>query len=218
MIPDGTVLANDNNGFGFFVLGDIDVLSADMTLTNLFDLDTGESHISDGYYPSGVRVINEGNGVEQSLSYRGYLDGFMYTPVEDPYYDESNPMEPLDPISMQLIGTGSYYSSFVWTTNDYTPGTVNVGQTLEGGSSDVLPLADIEAYSCSWGTTMLSLMIPATNGWTPEVRYATALKPEPPVWTLISPRTVTTNAGIWTIQFNYPAGQNNCVFRIEAWK
>ena len=178
------------------------------THTNSFD----GTQISDGVGvgPSGVRLYNEGGGLENSVCYEGPLNGFDQTPVVD------NGWDTLDPISIQLSGTGSYYSGFGWTTNDYTPGTVNVGQTLEGGSADVLPLADIEAYS--WAPNLLSLTIPATNGWTPEVRYATALKPEPPVWTLISPRTVTNNAGVWTIQFNYPAGSNNCVFRIEAWK
>lgn len=211
-IPSGTLLPNEANGYGFFVLGDLELPSCDLSLTNIIDAWDPYNQISDGSYPCGLRLINEGNGIEQSISYRGPMDGFTRVYAQEDYSGYP------DPYSLQLSGTGSNYAGFAWQTNLYTPGSVNVGQTLEGGGPEPEPDPDIPIGGFSRVSSQLSITMTATNGWAPEVWYTTALLPNPQSWIWITTRTVTTNAGLWTIQFAYPAGQNNCCFRVEMLK
>lgn len=208
VLPEGMVLPNTVSGYGFYVLGDADVpnLNKVFAHTNTFD----GTQISDGVAPSGVRLYNEGGGVESSVCYGGPLSGFNRTQVDDDGWDS------LDPIDIQLSGMGSNYTSFVWTTNSMTPGLLNVGQSF--GTNEFGPDPDIPIGGFSRVSSQLSITMTATNGWAPEVWYTTALLPNPQSWIWVSTRTVTTNAGLWTIQFAYPAGQNNCCFRVEMSK
>ncbi len=207
VIPDGAVMSNEINGYGFYVLGDPELSAKDQTLTYTNEIDY--TQISDGDYPSGVRLYNEGGGIEQSVSYRGPIAGFTTLYAEEDY--SSNP----DPYSLQLAGIGTNYADFGWRTNSMTPGAANVAQQFGTNATDVVTIA-IGGFARAGG--QLSITMAGTNGWGPEVWYLSALLPNPQSWTLISPRTVTTNAGIWTIQFAYPAGLNNCCFRVEAVK
>lgn len=206
VVPDGAVISNEVNGFGFYVFGDPDVLTKDQTLTYANEIDG--TQISDGDYPSGVRLYNEGGGIEQSMSYCGSISGFNRVYARERY--DTKP----DPYSLQLGGFGTNYVSLDWRTNSMTPGTANVGQSFATNGVD--PIFQLSGFVRTNG--LLSITMAGTNGWGPEVWYLSALLPNPQSWTLVSPRTVTTNAGIWTIQFAYPAGLNNCCFRVEAVK
>ena len=203
VLPDGSILPNDINGYGFYVLGDPELPAKDQVLIYTNEIDY--TQISDGDYPSGVRLLNEGGDIEQSVSYRGLIDGFSLLPAAEDY--SSDP----DPYSIQLTGNGSNYTDFTWATNLYTPGSLNVGQSFGTNGPEPEVLID----GIIRGSSQLTLTMTATNGWWPEVWYTAALLPNPSSWTWISTRTITTNAGIWTLQFAYPAGVNNCFFRVE---
>jgi hypothetical protein len=218
-IPSGTVLSNISNGYGFYVLGDFELSIKNMTLiyTNMED----ETHIADGSSPSGIMIINEGNQIEQSLSYEGDIQGFSFLPARE--YSEP------DPYSLQLAGEGTYYTNFTWRTNSMTPGAVNVGQSFGSGPNPSETNAAVEIWNISCAT-QITITAAFTNavGWVPDAFYVTKLVPSPQTsdWILISPRQVTTNiistdAGLWSIQFAYPSdlpAQTNCYFRVKAKK
>ena len=64
VIPEGTALYDITGGMGFYILGDTDLPFADATFTHTNEYDG--TQISDGLGngPSGVRLYNEGGGIE----------------------------------------------------------------------------------------------------------------------------------------------------------
>ena len=136
-IPDGTILADDASGYGFFVLGDLQQTFSDMYLTNIIDEIDPYNQITDGTQPSGIRLSNEGGGIEQNLCYGGVITGFTPLAAEEDYY-----LYP-DPYALQLSGAGYGYTNFTWSTNGMTPGSVNTDQILTNAPSaepDILVL------------------------------------------------------------------------------
>ncbi|MBP7830132.1 MAG: hypothetical protein KA248_09470 [Kiritimatiellae bacterium] len=125
-IPQGTVLSNMTNGFGFYLLGDQPVMNVNQHFahTNWTYLNDEDDQISDGAWPSGIRLYNEGGGIEQSISYAGPITNFTRV-----YAEEDWRYRP-DPNALQLAGTGSVYDAFNWRTNEMTPGAANAGQSL----------------------------------------------------------------------------------------
>jgi predicted extracellular nuclease len=98
--------------------------------------------------PDGFALVDDSGQVVQFLSYEG-----SFTATEGPAIGESSEAigvaqsgDPaLDPVgaSLQLTGTGTTYADFTWTrTQANTAGTVNTGQTLEGGDEEPLPPCD----------------------------------------------------------------------------
>jgi len=201
-LPHGTVLSNDADGYGFFVLSDSNIPAMDMLLTNVIDV--WDNQIANGDYPSGVQLLNEGGGIEQNISYRGPIEGF------DRIYAEEDFWFLEDPYGLQLTGTGTSYGDFSWSTNQYTPGAKNDGQTF--GEPVGLP-TNIWILSFTRSSQM-RIACQATNGWNPEVWYTASLA-SPQSWTLIGTRTITTNAGTWYIDFAEPVGGVNYLFRVE---
>ena len=220
ILPQGTFLSNTASGYGFFVLGDAGVANVNMLFchTNVYD----GTQISDGDNASGVQLCNEGGGIETNVCYGGPLQGFNWIPVID------DGETTLDPIDIQLSGTGTKYTNFVWSLANMTPGAVNVDQCFGDCSNLSNAAVEIETIYCA--ATQITIMAAFTNaiGWVPDALYVTKLVPSPQTsdWILISPRQVTTNiistdAGLWSIQFAYPSdplAQTNCYFRVKATK
>jgi hypothetical protein len=211
-ILDDTILANEASGHGFFVLGDLQITASDMYLTNIISEIDPFNQISDGTSPSGIRLLNEVGGREQSVSYCGPIDGCERLYVEDSYSTG-------DPYDLQLSGTGTNYSDFVWGTNSMTPGIVNAGQSFPDTN------AAVEIWTISCAATQITISACFTNatGWVPDALYITNLLVNPQTWSLITNRTVdTTNftdAGRWWIHFAYPADplvMSSCYFRVKA--
>jgi hypothetical protein len=158
-IPDGSALTNGaTNAFGFYSIGDSNLgsqVNIHFNHTNWFGNDYTDQ-ISDGDWPSGIRIVNEGGGPEHSISYRGNIEGFQRVyQAEDWVYP--------DPTAIMLTGTGGYESAFTWVrTNDYTINGMNDYQTLMAWNSPTLVSPDvtnITKTSASMGATIL-----ATNG------------------------------------------------------
>lgn len=130
-IPSGTVLANETNGFGFYVIGDQELTTnhpIDMVLTNLVPATVNpfnpadRDHIRD---PSGiVRLLDNYGNVVYSLAYGAYDSGSEHLPVSlDPTGYNTN--------SLSLGGIGSRYGDFEWNDEGaLTIGTANTGQSL----------------------------------------------------------------------------------------
>lgn len=140
-IPSGTILSNTASGYGFYVIGDQQLLDngkkVNQVLTTLVpasvnpyaadDLD----HIRD---PSGIiRLLDNYSNVIYSLSYGAYDTGSDILPVaQDPTAYNTN--------SLSLSGTGSGYDDFSWNkTNDLTIGDINTGQEFVEDSDIPMP-------------------------------------------------------------------------------
>ena len=129
-IPGGTVLGNDTNGFGFYVLGDQQLTTnypIDLVLTNLIstnvmpDAIEVRDHIHDA---SGViRLLDNYGNLVYSLSYGAYDSNSDRIPYSQQLVDNTN--------ALSLTGAGSTYGEFSWNvTNGMTIGRANTGQSL----------------------------------------------------------------------------------------
>jgi len=117
-IPTNTLIPNDVNGFGFFVLGRPGIPSPprDMVMTNLLSW----------YVPGAIRLINEMGQIEQALAYGGGAPGHPYIGASDSDFILDPPTN-----SVALTGTGSSYEDFTWgESSPTTPGDVNNGQNF----------------------------------------------------------------------------------------
>ncbi|HIE10203.1 MAG TPA: hypothetical protein EYP62_01150 [Kiritimatiellae bacterium] len=205
-LTNGSALGNATNGYGFFVIGDTDVPNVDMVFTHSNNAEYG--HISDGDGPSGVRLLNEAGGVEQSLSYGGPIEGF--DPIPAAAFDDGDVH--IDPWDVQLSGSGTGYQDFAWAlTNNMTPGEANAGQTLEPSSSPPPPQVVIVSFALGTNVTIRST---GTNTWTPQPWYATNLAS--PDWIAVSPYWSAYDSGTDTVWFDYPVTSGPCFFRIQS--
>jgi hypothetical protein len=130
-----------------------------------------------------------------------------------------------DPYSLQLDGSGAYYTNFAWSTNGMTPGAINHGQSFGLG-----PVAAIEIQTISCVQTQITITAVFTNtaDWMLYALYVARLPPNLQTgdWVAISPLGVETNpytstTGLWSIRFAYPTSsftQSNCFFRVKAVK
>jgi len=209
ILPKLSILSNQVNGFGFFVLGDPSAILANvnLTLTNIIYAWDPYNQISDGVYPSGIRLINEAGGFEQSISYRGPIQGFNQISASE-YWQNA------DPKDVQMTGTGSYYTNFTWITNvTYTPGAVNVGQTLvKPADPETPPIVDI--IQTVFGTNIWITTYGNTNSWIVAPYAATNLN-RSQTWLAVSPfNSVYKGGGTNLLWFNIPSTGANYYYRI----
>jgi len=131
-ISNGTVLANETNGIGFFLLADPELPSPvpDIVMTNYLS-DPLEFH-----RPGMIRLLNELGGIEHAVAFDGYVDGAYIIPVND--LDNSN-LSDAPTQTVALVGTGINQSQFDWSAvTPRTPGAVNPGQSF--GDQPVIAL------------------------------------------------------------------------------
>jgi len=170
IIATNTVIANDTNGFGFFLLAMPDMTNPvpDMVITSAFPISMS------GQKPGGIRLLNEVGGVEHAVSFGGFVPGFVrITPTDDDFFfDLTN--------TIALTGTGFYEGQFAWTNSaPPTPGAANPGQNfadpaLISASPTVLTFSYIpESFNpptktfviSNAGVSVLSYDIAATPSW-----------------------------------------------------
>ncbi len=212
--PPNTVLTDMTNGYGFFVLGDTGWGAlADINFTNFTKYDPlGEwdDNLADGY-PDGIRLLNEVGGIEYSLSYSGPMPGFNRIPPSQ--YDTAS-------YSLNLAGVGSNYADFAWTLTNYTPRTINPGQTLvpQGEPPEPpVPPDSVEIVRFVYGTNLIIFTAGNTNAspWAVAPYWTQNLRAEPQDWQPLTPFTSTYEGGgsnrIW---FNLPTATTNRIFRI----
>lgn len=115
VIEDETVIADEHNGFGFYVFGteDLDPALVDVVLTNLLQT----------RLPGGAALYNEMGGLEHAVAYDGGVPGYQPMGVSDPDFGTSTE-------SVGLSGVGANSEQFDWTVNPPTPGAPNNSQTF----------------------------------------------------------------------------------------
>jgi len=205
-VPNNTLISNEVSGFGFYVFGDAELgTNKNITLTTTNEWDG--SQVSDGFVASGVRLLNEGGGVEQSISYRGSLPGFTDMTSEEWWTH-------LDPNSLQLRGTGSYYTNFLWATNAMTPGYVNVDQFFD---TNVVYVPDIDIV---WLRVTTNVVIGAydTNSWHHTPYYTTNVMLDSGNWQQVAGFNNTWSGPTNTLWFNLPTTSGVHLFRVRGTK
>lgn len=207
-IQNNTILPNDYQGFGFFVLG----------LSNIPNVNMVFSHAPEGSPPyasylktdGGVRLLNEFGVVQYAMSYGlagSNLYGFSWIGIDTP--------DLWADFSLALTGTGSNYYNFTWATNDASsPGDVNALQFMTGGNLDPLPsLSNVWFTNCR-AQTQVTMRATSTNGWVSAPFYTTRITNHWSQWIAISPYYSSYANGITTVWFDYPSGVTNAYFRL----
>jgi len=131
-IPTNTLLVDQTNGYGFFVLGDLQLTNGapiDLTLTNALPYvpfgspyqvpPTTNDHIYDGV--GVIRLLDQYSNTFYSVSYLGYASGSDKIPQWQLSHDTN---------SIGLHGTNTTYAGFAWEMDSNTIGQINVGQGL----------------------------------------------------------------------------------------
>lgn len=129
-IPPNSVLGNEQDGYGFYVIGSSNTPNVQIAWA------TGLDVLPD--LNGGARLLNEFGGVvgsvhwwSESVNDPGLWPGFVNIWEYDDFFGESGPA---------AHGTGSTFDDFSWWPDaSITPGSVNGGQTLTGGDTNVLP-------------------------------------------------------------------------------
>ncbi|MBN1268791.1 MAG: hypothetical protein JXB04_04330 [Kiritimatiellae bacterium] len=202
--PNNTILPWDTNGFGFYVVGDTNLLNVNVVFTNAI---AGDNNLAKKGYivlrnEMGLTeyVLGYGDQAPTNLSADIYI-GFDY----DLWFDD---------YSLGLQGTGSNYYDFTWDTNDWiTPGTVNEGQELVNGTPGANPTLDeVLIFDWTLGNDVL-LYATGTNGWLVQPYYTTNLAENPPEWTAITPFYSIYDDGVQTIWFDRPTN-SPAIYRV----
>ncbi len=137
-IPNGMVFTNQQNGFGFYVLGDHTLKAAGEPVNQVLtvtvptnvvpwaDEDSNHVHNVRGV----IRLLNEHSNLVYSLSYQGSAVGSDQIPINQQDGGTN---------SVGLTGTGSSFNDFTtWALGGFTIGAVNNGQTLVPPGGDEL--------------------------------------------------------------------------------
>lgn len=161
------IIPNASNGFGF---------------VNVPGPSTG---IQNGA-PDGIALVDSTNTVRQFLSYEGTFtavggpaNGLVSTDI-GVNEDGTQP----DSLTLQLQGSGSASSDFVWAANvSATRGTINIGQTFSGGSPSPTPTGTPTPTPTDTGTptptpTSTSTPTPTPTPTTPPVPVPTTTIPK----------------------------------------
>lgn len=198
VIKNNSILQNDTNMHGFWLLASNGVAAADMNLTNTLPAEAGARlRRSMGAIERGVcwgdpSTANAGKDMVTNVSQR-----FVYIGFDDWW---AQPPE----ASLSLIGTGTNYSDFTWGYATPSPHRENFGQIIVEGGNPIPPLITI-TISNFWivsNNVYISFSSTASNDIRPSPWYSTNLIPAP-VWYAVSP--VSTSyyqpTGIYTQWF-----------------
>jgi len=201
-IGSNAVLADDSNGYGFFVFGAPDVQGKDMEL----DYDFGDMIFGDPNYikvPGGLVLKRDFGAIEYKVSFNTdqlIADGF--TDLGDDEYANAG-WDVGYSKSFQLTGTGTNYADFSWSWEEgFTPGTVNSGQTIGSGSNEF----SIAITDYWFDGTTVYIVSQGTGDWSiPQVWYSTNLTVATPEWLQLGGVTNAGSSSVVTQWFTVPS-------------
>jgi len=181
VVTNSFVLPSTTNGFGFFLLGDVNTTGRNMTLTNDLPVEGGIRLIrKSGIYADAVTFATD-------ISIVAALTNQFFTYAGDDAWGLDN--------SLSLEGTGGVNNAFVWiNTAIYSAGMINEGQMLTGTNQtySTPPTINIVAFlvnvsniwiECSGGTNdwgaapWYSTNLINTNGWVLKTPFTSTLTP-----------------------------------------
>ena len=200
-LSSGTVLANENNGFGFWVIGGSTVVSRDMSLTTKLG------------YPGGVRLRRSMGAYEHAVCFGDSIGSVATLTNLGFIYLTSDPFSSTKGIS--ATGTGSTARDFTNWVNSFslTPGLTNINQVLIGyGPTPEPPQFMIYAIRMN---TNVWLECTGTNGWFATPWYTTNLTVSNS-WLTVPGVTKGLNASNCVLNFPIPTNQTPYFYKIVA--
>lgn len=204
VIQSGFLIANDITNYGFYVLGNTNAQNRDATMTT--NMITS--------IPFGIRLLNEGGGVEQELAFGGSMGGFDAVVPFDDFFIEPG---------VSLMGTGGVYNSFAWTNaNDgfFFPDSPNVSPTpgaANGGQQFTIEYVAPEAFITElvMKTNVQFKVVGNVDNWAVQPMMTTNLMADPVAWTMVTPFNNLRITGTNQVSFAFPAGVTNPTFSIR---
>lgn len=190
VMPNGSLLTTNAFPFGFWVLGMPEVPTRNFTINH----PVGEQ------IPFGIRLLNEGGGVEDAVCFFANMGGFRRVNAEDDLFNPN--------ASVGLSGASTNYTEFAWVefTNS-TPGFINVGQYFGDPPPSNLPPPEAWITLLTWGTNVTITAVGNTNAWNVAPYFTTALTNNT-TWTPITPFHGNFSGGTNTIWFDRPTQTN----------
>ncbi|MCK5849639.1 MAG: hypothetical protein KAH23_01895 [Kiritimatiellae bacterium] len=203
-IPPSTTIPDDDNGYGYWVLGDSGVSQKDMTLNVIYYNDgwDPDQHIP---FWGGMALYRSMGAAEHKIHYNtdygsSYFsdNNYEFLNADDAFWlDEDG--------SMQWQGTGSNYTDFAWTLllDSNTPGVANDDQFFS--DTILITITDFQILS-----TTIQISYTQTSGNNPNLWYTTNLM-QTNSWMIQTNYTGPTESnGIYTLTIDLPT--NNPVY------
>ena len=188
-------IQNQNNGFGFWVLGDETALSRSQTITNqLWDTP-----------PLGIRLLNEMRGVESAISFEGFISGYERVNLQD--------TGDFGATSLSLVGTGTSYEAFTWVETTTTAGAINQNQVFGESSGFLLDPPDITQMAIITNTVYI-WSVDNTNNWAVAPFFTTNLTVNPQSWAPVTPFNSSFGGSTNTVWFTIPTNVN-VIYRLR---
>lgn len=199
-ITNNVIIQDEDDGFGFWVIGTTNLLSIyrNQTLTNnLFRT------------PLGIRLINEQGFIVSAIAFGGTINGYESIGVTD--IDDFPGLT-----GISLVGTGQTYDSFSWSNwVQYTPGSPNIGQIFGIPSTPVMDPPDMYQLTISNGNVYV-WSAENTNNWNVAPYFTTNLIPNPQNWQPVTPFSSSPSFGgtnlIW---FTIPSNSGSYIYRVR---
>jgi len=205
-VTNNAVLANETNGYGFWVIGSncLSGLDLDMFLTNTLP-DSGAIRLmrSMGAIEHGVSYGNSGASMTNNPAHH-----LVFAGIDDDF----------DDFPVALTGMGSNAWNFLWSvsTAPFTPGSINSGQTLLGSQSQNEPPSLVEIQIADFWLTSTNVWIVCngTNEWVPTTWYSTNLVNTN--WSLVTNSQYSYSSGTYTQWFNIMTNSWNYFYKVIA--
>jgi hypothetical protein len=205
-ITSSTVLADESNGYGFWVLGEATMLEADMALTNEIPV------------YGGIRLIRSMGAYEHAICF-GESDGakamtndpaerFMWIGTDEHMFTAS-------PVALE--GEGENLNDFLslddWNdTTAFTPGALNLNQTLR---KNIVP-PEVEVIDFWMTTTNVWIVCTGSNGWHPTPWYSTNLLSPGGGWSAVTDFDTQDGDGVHTQTFDLVGGYTQCFYKVVS--
>ncbi len=206
-ITNNTILANESNGFGFWVIANPFTVERDQTLTNKINETTNPN----AFLPLGIRLLNEMGGVEQAISFEGFFQGYEFVNQTD--QDQSGLT------SISLTGTGTNYAMFTWAITNTSAGGANGQQFFGVVTPQFMNAPDIYWAELNTVSGIVTIVTYGnTNQWNAAPYVTTNLNAAVPVWVPVTPfnsnPTSGSNNGTNRFWFALPPSATNQFFRV----
>ena len=173
-MPGSTAIANQTNGYGFYVLANTNFPAPprNMSMTNVLWY-----HI-----PGVVRLYNEMGGLEHALAYDAGMPGVPRIYPRDVEYQD------VPTNSVALTGSGGAYAHFAWTNRAPTPGAANPGQVFGSiGSITCIPSSLTFGYIPGSYSPAAQYLVVSNSG-AASIDYTVGTNV---AWLSITPATIT---------------------------
>lgn len=212
-IPSSTSMPGETNGFGFHVLGKTAVTERDQTITGDLPM------------PGGIQLVRNSGIIEHSICYDAYTGDINLNVTNNPTYRfvYIGSDDDLEDTALYASGTGSnmadFAENFQFSPLNYSPGSINPGQTLIPwpGTNSPNPAYEgalgIESF---WTTeTTISMVVTAeATGLSMTPWYNTNLLTD--TWTEGTNPGQTTSGTTYTVSCDLATGVPGAFYRVTT--